>query len=1008
MSNFTPEQLEAIEKDGQNIIVSAGAGSGKTTVLTARVIRKLKAGADINRLLVLTFTNEAALNMKNKIRRELIKNNMEEALLYLDEAYITTFDSYALSLVKKYNYILNINKDINIIDSTIIDMKRKELLDEIFESMYDNDSFKKLISNFTTKDDDNIKLSLLNINKVLDLKYDKIEYLDSYIEKYYSDKYLDELIVKYTETILSLKNDIIDMAEELCNIDGNYGSKVLDILVNLRASDTFDDIKNNLDITLPRIPNNSDPELSKLKDSVAKEISNLKDLTSDSLEDIKNNIKDTKEYVEVIIQIIKELTIKLDNYKEEIGNYEFIDIAKMAIKIVSINEEVRNELKNHFLEIMVDEYQDTNDLQELFINLISNNNLYMVGDIKQSIYRFRNANPKIFMDKYNKYSKLDGGYKIDLLKNFRSREEVLDNINRIFNIIMTNEVGNADYISDHQMVYGGGYEVKSPNQDYNLEIYNYDYDKEYKEDEIEAFVIASDIKNKLNNHYQILDNGVLRDFTYSDASIIIDRATSFDTYKKIFEYLGIPLSIYQDKKLNEENDILIIKNLINLIVKIYKKEYDVEFRYYFTSIARSYLFEYDDNKIFEIFRNNTFYDTDIYKLCLQISNNLEEVSTEEFLGNIIKKFNIYENTIKVGNINETIIRMDYIISQASSMSKLGYTPIDFGNYLKESEDFDIKYSVGHNDLNSVKIMTIHKSKGLEFNICYFAGYNKNFNIRDIKDNFLYSNSYGIITPYYKDGIGTTILKKLYTDEYLADEISEKVRLLYVAMTRTKEKMIIVTHLKDDYNKQYKSFLDIIDSIKNPLNKYIKDIDYKEFGITKDYDFTKSTNFRDYITKSDEIIKYIPINIENDIEDKKHFSKSNLHLYTKEELNNMKFGEYIHHLFEMVDFKNPNVDNKYKEYIDAFINQVNFDGANIYKEYEFIYNVENIEYHGIIDLMLEYKDHIDIYDYKLKNILDDAYAKQLSGYKKYIENKMKKPVNTYLYSIFDKKIRKIDI
>ena len=1018
MSNFTENQSLAIKKDGTNIIVSAGAGSGKTTVLTARVIRKIEEGVDINKLLILTFTNEAAFNMKKKIREELTKKDLKEALDYLDQAYITTFDSYALSMVKKYHYLLNVSKNISIIDSSIMDNQRKAIIDDIFDNMYGNDKFNSFIDKFTVKDDKDIKSAILSMNKLLDLRYDKDEYLKDYINNYYNDNYINQLIDKYINFIILKKNNIAELIDNISNIDGNYGSKLYELYKPIIDSNTFEDIKNIYNISLPAKPRGSDEVLTKAKDNLSRLIDEIKDLTLYDIDYYKNSLLSTKENVEVIIDIINELDKKILAYKKEFDVYEFTDIAKMAIKVVKDNQEVRNELKNYYNEIMVDEYQDTSDLQETFINEIENNNVYMVGDIKQSIYRFRNANPSIFRNKYNEYSKNNGGYKIDLLENFRSREEVLKNINEIFDYIMDDRIGNAAYKDTHRMIYGNkSFELKG-NQDYNLKILNYNNDKEFKSEEIEAFIVANDIKNKIENHYQILDNGLLRDFTYSDACIIMDRDSAFTTYKKVFEYLGIPLVMYHDETLNDEKDIYVIRNLINLIIKIYKKEYDKEFKYYFTSIARSYLFEYTDEYIFDIFDNNSFKDSTIYQLANDISNDLINMTNFEFINRIIKDFNIYENTIKIGDINKSIVRINYLINLAKSLSNLGYTPIDFMQYLNDNIDTDIKYSINNKMGNNVKIMNIHKSKGLEFNICYFTGLYKEFNLSDFKSYFIYSNTYGIISPYYNNGIGDTILKSMYKNEYMLEEISEKIRLLYVGLTRTKEHMIVIAPISDEENDfgsmvsdeerlSYKSFLDIINSVKSKLLNYITDIDYHKTGITKKYNTIKDINYNSYINKTDDKIEFKNINIDTNEISISHFSKENNKLYTKEEIENMEYGTYIHYLFQITDFNNPIVEPKYKELIINFINQLNLNNCNIYKEYEFTYKDEMEEKHGIIDLMLEYEDHIDIYDYKLKNTLDDAYKKQLEGYKKYIENITNKPVYTYLYSILEKNIKNIN-
>ena len=229
---------------------------------------------------------------------------------------------------------------------------------------------------------------------------------------------------------------------------------------------------------------------------------------------------------------------KLNKYKETNNMYEFTDIAILAINLVENNPEVKKELMSRFNEILLDEYQDTSDLQEKFISCISNNNVYMVGDIKQSIYRFRNANPYIFKNKYDAYSLSNGGIKIDLMKNFRSRREVLENINEIFNHIMDDKIGGAEYQNGHQMIFGNTtYEENGKtDNNYNFEFYNYTYDKngKFKREEIEIFLIAKDIKEKVNSNYQVYDKdkGILRNITYNDFVILMDRSKNFSLYKK--------------------------------------------------------------------------------------------------------------------------------------------------------------------------------------------------------------------------------------------------------------------------------------------------------------------------------------------------------------------------------------------------------------------------------------------------------------------------------------------
>ena len=203
MPSWTSEQLQAINEEGKNIIVSAGAGSGKTAVLSERVIRKLN-NTDINKLLILTFTKEAANEMKERIRKKIKKNKeLKKQLDIIDSAYITTFDSYSLSLVKKYYYLLNISPNISIIDASIINIKKEEYIEEIFDRLYEekNNKFEKLIKDFCTKDDKEIKNYIIDLNNKLDLKLNKEEYINNYIKDYFKEETINNNIEKYINLI---------------------------------------------------------------------------------------------------------------------------------------------------------------------------------------------------------------------------------------------------------------------------------------------------------------------------------------------------------------------------------------------------------------------------------------------------------------------------------------------------------------------------------------------------------------------------------------------------------------------------------------------------------------------------------------------------------------------------------------------------------------------------------------------------------------------------------------
>ena len=1021
MPNWTKEQLDAINMDNSNIIVSAGAGSGKTAVLSERVIRKIKDGVHINELLILTFTNAAAKEMKDRIRKKIINEGLYEELDLIESAFITTFDSYSLTFLKKYHHLLNIDKDIKIADNDIINYKKSIILNEIFDDYYisNNELFKKMIYDFCVKDDEDIKKYILNISSKLDLKIDIDSYLDNYIENKYNnfDFIIEDLEKSLLDKIYCIKELLNDLSYY---VDNNYYEKIKGVLDPLFNSTKYDEIRNNISISLPRLVTEYE-EAKTIKESIKEEIDTIKDVCSyGDKETIVNNILMTKDYVIVLIDIIKELNKRIGEFKYKNNIYEFTDVAKLSIKLLQENENIRNEIRNSINEIMIDEYQDTNDIQETFISLISNNNVYMVGDIKQSIYRFRNANPYIFKNKYENYSKKSNGIKIDLNKNFRSREETLNNINKVFNLIMDSDIGGADYSDSHQMIFGNSSYNKEgkTNQNNDFEIYNYDYNKElgFTREETEIFLIANDINNKINNNYKVFDkdNLTIRNVRYDDFVILLDRSKDFTLYKKIFEYMNIPLTIFKDEKINDSELLLIIKNMFITISKINQKSLDNEFKHSFVSVLRSFLFEYNDEEIFDLFLENSFEKNDLFIKLKTI--NIDSMTIKELLNYVIDEFNIINSLPKIGNVKENIVLLEYLLNYVDLKEEVGYTIEEFATYLNEilEKKFEISFSSKNTGSNSVKIMTIHKSKGLEYSICYYAGLYNKFNISDVKDRFLYDEKYGIVTPYFKDGIGETIYKYLIKENITKEEISEKIRLLYVALTRAKEKMIIIADLNgEEYNSKkengiidniirlrYRSFLDIIISVKGYLKEYI--VNKNNTIITKDYLKIKPINYSNYIEKNNTKIIVNDLIKVNDIISENTYSKKMNKLLTKEEMNNINNGLKLHYLFEVEDFDNPK-----SEIVKRFLEKYNYKKPLYsYKEYEFIFEDNNNYFHGIIDLMLEYSDYIDIIDYKLNNINDEAYKNQLNGYKKYIESKTNKKVNIYLYSIINNEIRKL--
>ena len=1037
MPRWTPKQEEAIYTSGSNIIVSAGAGSGKTAVLSERVLEKLKNGIHVNELLVLTFTKAAAAEMKDRIRKKITKvPELKEELNLLNSSYITTFDSFALSVVKKYHYLLNVSKDISISEESIINLTSKKIIDEIFENEYieKNKDFLELIKKYCNKNDDYFRKLILELCIKIDNFLDKNEYINKIKNYFYSDEFLNKIFNEYDR--------LIDEKRKLIKFELNNLSYYLDSdkylkyeeSVNYMLNCDYSDIHT---ITKPEtiVLRGADEETKVARDNLNKAINELLDIASlGSKEIIREDILSTKKYVLAITNIIEKYIKKLRDYKDKNNIYTFSDIAYYAIKVISENENARNELKYSFKEIMIDEYQDTNDVQDTFIKLIENNNVYMVGDIKQSIYRFRGSNPNIFKEKYDNYSNNNGGVKIDLIQNFRSRSEVLNDINRLFELIMDDNIGGASYKESHEMVYGNTlYDEKRIDTSYNLECLEYKAPEKSKfsDIEIEIFTIANDIKNKIHSGYKVFDKETseLRDAKYSDFVIILDRKANFANYKKVFEYLGIPLTILDDEELNSNTDMLLIKNMLDIVNRINNNDFGIDFKYDYISIARSFLYEYDDKYIFNVFKNNSFKETKLYTDFSSI-DSINSKTSEMVLNEILDITDFYNKIYKVGDYENSNTRINNIYNLASNLSSSEYTLSDFIDYLTEinKSDIKIKYKSFSDDIDSVKILTIHASKGLEYPVCYFADMNHKFNDIDTKSSFLISKNYGLIIPSMIDAedTKTTLLKELFKNNFYREEIAEKIRLFYVALTRAREKMIVVIPSKEctKYEKDNNGVIDevrrinirklseFIYYVKEYLPEYFSNVNIDDIKLTKEYLNIKNSSNK--LEKNKEKLNVKEIHITNDIIEENHFSKETVDLIDKETDSKMKYGTKIHEIFELIDFKKYDekiIDDLFiRKKVTKFLNNEllkNVKDANIYHEYEFEYEIDSTKYHGIIDLMLEYQDNIDIIDFKLKNVEDTNYLKQLNGYKKYIESISNKKINIYLYSIIDEEITKLN-
>ena len=1007
---YTDEQLEAITTPVYNTMISAGAGSGKTKVLTQRVFNHLANNIDVDRLLVLTFTNAAAAEMKQRVIKLLVEDNSldqsikNNQLNKIDSAYIMTFDAYSLFLVKKYHQLLNVDKDIDIADSNIINGITDKYLDEIFEEQYvSNDVFKDIISKYCVKDDDAVKEFVKDLNKKLDLIYDRNSFITKYNNTFFSNTHLNNELDSYASLLLQKLKQVDVLLNEISELDDiNRYFTCWEGINNLNSYEEVRSYVANISAVRKKNKEEYDEDALMLKDKIKDIIKEINELTKYDKSTLFNDVLINKDYVNCLLELAEELNRRINVYKKENNLYDFIDIAKLAIEVVDKNDDIRESIKNNFYEILIDEYQDTSDIQELLISKISNNNVYVVGDIKQSIYRFRYANPDIFRTKYESYSNNIGGKKIDLTNNFRSRYEVLRDINLFFNRTMSSSVGGADYTNGHQLVAGNLSYLKD--EKYKCEILSYEKQKGIDSAYIEAQLIADDIKSRVNT-FKLKDH--LCD--YRDITILMDRSSKFDVFKEVLTANNIPTFIETEEKMSESDLLTVIRSIFKLLVNYDKHAY--------ISLERSFLCETSDEDIFNNITNNQIFSSPTYIKINDIKTNIDTKTISNILDEIMDSFDVYSKLVKIKDVHASNVKIDYLYQLANNLNNLGYTYKDFNDYLVDvfDREDDIKFRIGSEVENAVRITNYHKSKGLEYNVVYYPCLSYDFNQQDKKGDFLFDKNHGIIMPAFINnrGLRDTFIKELYKYNYDLEDIGEKIRLFYVALTRAKEKMIIVncfddkieptdTNLDDITKASIKNYSSMLTYIMNDLSDFIinKDIpEIKENIIQKDL-FTT-------LTKSNKLILKPNIEVISTEVTTSHFSKQ-AGLITKDILDKMELGTKIHYYLEMLDFKNPDytsVDNKYINKIKTFIDSPlleNIKEAKIFKEYEFMDDGK----HGFIDLLLEYEDKIIIIDYKTKTIDDVHYDEQLNGYRTYIESLSSKPVYCFLYSIIDETYKEV--
>ncbi|MCD8204661.1 MAG: UvrD-helicase domain-containing protein [Coprobacillus sp.] len=1031
--NFSSSQREAIKGyPNTNILVSAGAGSGKTTVMTERIIELVSQDTPIDKFLVLTFTDAAANSMKSKIRKAIAESQdskVRESLSKIDQSHIETFDAFALYIVKKYSYLdsIKLDKDISIIDKGIIEIKRNEILEETICDYLDSDreegeEFFDIYTAYSYKNDDEIKKTISDIINKAHLTSNKDEYYKSCISLFNEGFIREKVRQVVSDTISGLHHylDIVNNPNSLSSqrlVDqlNEYLHSVL-YFDDGRERKTYEELADALNnIEFKRKPAKSKDDSDEtaaadkaLNDTISDYIKSLKPLFSfESEEEIVRDYMSHRYEAETLVNIAREVDDKLTEYKRSLNVFEFSDISLMSSAILRDNPEVASELRDSFEYIFIDEYQDTNDIQESVIDAISKNNVYMVGDIKQSIYAFRNADCEIFNEKFNLYKAGEGGKEIDMNDNYRSRKEIVEGVNTMFSVLMSpasmvSSYSPIDYKKgNHSFTYARkDYEDHSLKKDYGFSVNQFHFEKSDDPTapsifDYQASLIADDIISRINNEEKIYDEGEERVVKYSDFAILIQASTHFSSIQRVFNEKHIPLIIKKDEDSIDYSFKQIIKSLVKLVYFISIDEYSNDFYHAFASVYRSPIvkMENKDAHLYELFRNKELIKSDeLFLKIKNISDQVNSLSLSEIMLALYRDFDFLGTIFSLASYSKNSLLFDKFLSNSLEMEKLGYTLKEFVDYYDDIDKYSVSIEIPSDSSieNAVVLSTIHKAKGLEYHICYFPFLDqapRGNNFRSPTPKYITpTKKNGLLFPYRKQSkeyVSSFLQIKTSNDEKL-DKFYEQIRLLYVSLTRAKDENII--YLKDDT----KSCL-FLDTAKN-FGQFIQfALNHNPYDFRINEGVEPKNNSLNYSGEESSEVK--PITISSINPDYELITRTHASKEMKEEVdvNALRRGSELHYVLEHLDFASPDF-SKFPGLEEKDIAHIqNMLSLDIFKDvenkevlHEFKFYDEKNGLTGVIDCMLVSPDRIDIIDFKTNNIEDEAYYNQLRAYKDYIK------------------------
>ena len=855
LSEFRPtkSQADAIITRNRAVLVSAAAGSGKTKVLTERLLARITDEADpvdVDSFLIITFTKAAAAELRSRIMDEIAARLAEEPenkrlrrqSALCQRAQIGTIHSFCANLLRENCQAVGLSPEFKVIEEERSEVIRARVIEKVMESMYENmeDDFRLLADTVGQgRDDAGLVKLVLELHGKMQSHAEPDKWAQSQIEALnaeYADvsetlwgkEILDSLKVSASFWAERMENLCIEMQSEE-KTQKAYGASVADSAANLRefckALDMgWDRARALLPIAFPRLGslrNPTDPEFSEyvkaVRDACKDSVKSFdKTLYADSAK-LLEDMRKTAPAMQALLKLTMEFDRAYAAEKRRRAEVDFSDLEHMSYRLLSQNEQVAESVSRKFTEIMVDEYQDVNAVQDAIFRAVSRNgeNLFMVGDVKQSIYRFRLADPTIFTEKYNSFADLDKAednapVRIMLQENFRSRREILRAANHVFRTCMSEKLGDIAYDENAELKYGAGYGDSVPVPE--LMLLNLpktsDDGESLDKTEQEAAMVAKKIKSLIDAGTLVTDRDVRRPARYSDVAILMRSANSAgDAYRRALIAADVPVMNGQGGSFFSSVEI---SGFVSLLAVIDNPHQDVPL----ISTLRSPVFGFTADELSAIRAADR--DSDFYTALLKCGDTNDKCG--EFLEKLAD-FREYAKNMELGQLiwrlfdeldifavcaamrdgDNRCANLRLMLDYAKRFEGTGFRGlhrfVDWLNKLAERGDEPNRGTSG----NAVQIMTVHKSKGLEFPIVFLCDTARQFNTQDLKASVLVHPELGLgpkVTDTQRGISYYGIARNAIRIRSRREMLSEEMRLLYVALTRAKEYLFMSAALKD--------------------------------------------------------------------------------------------------------------------------------------------------------------------------------------------------------------------